>query len=273
MLKSARQSQLGNGAGGSTDQLLPHELDGAGCGIKRTGDQVEAGALAGTIGPDQTDDFACVHVERHIIHGHQSAEGFPRATDVEHRHAFLWHCAMLQAIRSGGKQSFAGRDKALQIRHQSVACVLQDDYQQDAEHDNFKLPGLADDFGQQILQPRFEQRDERRAEHRAPHARSPPNHRHEQIFNTLIDAERRRVHKALQMRVQPARQAGQHGRNHKHGRLGAPRMHAKRLDHRGALLQGADGATGPRIKQVGHSPKSGEHHDPDEIVEVTLALQ
>ena len=45
------------------------ELNLAGAERKHPGDQIERGALAGAIGPDQSDDAAALNLEADVIHG------------------------------------------------------------------------------------------------------------------------------------------------------------------------------------------------------------
>ena len=46
--------------------------------------QVEAGALAGAVGPDQANHFARVDVERHIVDGDQPTERLARRVHLQH---------------------------------------------------------------------------------------------------------------------------------------------------------------------------------------------
>ena len=65
---------------------------------------------------------------------------------------------------------------------------------------------------QHVLQHLLQQRDQRGADHRAPDAAGAADDRHEQVLDALVDAEGRRVDEALQMRIQPAGNAGEQRR-------------------------------------------------------------
>ncbi len=82
--------------------------------------------------------------------------------------------------------------------------VLQQQHQQHAEHDDLEVAGGAEQLGQQVLQAILQDGQQAGAEHRAPHVPHPAHHGHEQVFDAVVQAERRRVHRALQVRVQEA---------------------------------------------------------------------
>src|SRR2546425_11531585 len=46
---------------------------------------VEQRRLAGAVGPDEAEDLARVHGERHPVHGADAAERFPQVADFEDR--------------------------------------------------------------------------------------------------------------------------------------------------------------------------------------------
>ncbi len=72
-----------------------------------------------------------------------------------------------------------------------------------------KLPARPRKPGSQSCSSCFGQGDHRGADDGTPDASSAADHGHEEILDTLIDAERRGIHETLQMRIQPARDARQ----------------------------------------------------------------
>ena len=63
---------------------------------------------------------------------------------------------------------------------------------------DLEVAAAAEQLRQEDLQLVLQQRDERRAEERAPDVARAAEHRHEQVFDARVDAERRRVDGALQ---------------------------------------------------------------------------
>ena len=92
-----------------------------------------------------------------------------------------------------------------------------------------KLPERPRSCGQHVLQHLLQERDQRRADHGAPDAAGAADHRHEQVLDARGDAERRRIHEALQVRVEPAGDAGQQRRVHEHDDLEPRTVDAERL--------------------------------------------
>src|SRR5262249_41620313 len=74
--------------------------------------------------------------------------------------------------------------------------------------------------------------------------------RHQQQFDAGADVERRRIYEPLQMRKEPAREAGEHAGEHEYGQPRAERAYAQALDHGDAAAQAADGAALAAIKEV-----------------------
>ena len=125
---------------------------------------------------------------------------------------------------------------------------------------------------QPVLQHLLHQRDQRRADHRAPHAAGAADDRHEQVFDALVAAERRRIHEALQVRVQPAGNAREQRRVDEDDDLEPRAVDAEGLGHLELPAQRADRAARPRIEQIGGRPQRGERDAPDQEVVVALVL-
>ena len=70
------------------------------------------------------------------------------------------------------------------------------------------------------------------------------DHGDEEIFDAGMRAERRRRHRTLEMRVEPAGQPGQHRGIDEDQQLGARRLHAEGFGGDMAAAQRADGAAG-----------------------------
>ena len=85
--------------------------------------------------------------------------------------------------------------------------------------------------GSQLCSSCFSRRDQRRADDRAPDAAGAADDRHEQILDALVDAEWRRIDEALQVRIQPAGNAGQQSRRKRRPRSSAARVDAECFGH------------------------------------------
>ena len=92
---------------------------------------------------------------------------------------------------------------------------------------------------------------------------STAHHGHEQVFDTDVQVERRRADKALHMRIQPARQRGQQGRQHKELDAVARSVDTHGFRHDLAALERANRSAFPRIQQVVEQPHGQQHHHPD----------
>ena len=101
------------------------------------------------------------------------------------------------------------------------------------------------------------------AEHPAPDIAGAADHGDEEIFDAGLRAEWRRVGGALEMRIEPAGQAGQYRRIDEHQKLGARRLHAERFAGNMPAPQRADGAAGAGIQQVHGQQRREQHGDPD----------
>src|SRR5690606_31033760 len=79
--------------------LLAAQPDGAGGGRERAGDQVEGGALAGPVRPDQAEDLALPQVERYPLHRREPTEPLGEATHREQRaiHSGARRCPAVRA--------------------------------------------------------------------------------------------------------------------------------------------------------------------------------
>ena len=118
------------------------------------------------------------------------------------------------------------------------------------EHDRLELAGLADDLRQQVLQPLLEYREQPGADHRAPHEARAADHHHEQVLDPGVDRERRRIHEPQQVRVEPARQAGEQRGVDEDDDLDPGGVDAEALGHHAAAAQAADRAARARVEQV-----------------------
>ena len=122
-----------------------------------------------------------------------------------------------------------------------------------------KLPLRPEQSRQHVLQHLLRQRDQRRADHRAPHAARAADDRHEQVLDALVDAERRRIDEPLQVRVEPARDAGEQRRVDEDDDLEPRGVDAERLGHRRAApsARGSRGRAANRAGcRVAHSAAS-----------------
>ena len=141
------------------------------------------------------------------------------------------------------------------------------------EDDHLEIAGLAEQLRQQVLQPLLEDGDQAGAKQGAPHVPDTADHRHEQVFDTLRERERRRIHEALQMRIEPAGDTGELGGDGEDDDLVPGGVDTHRLGHHDAALERADGAAVARIEQVLRRHHAKHQGDPDQVVELAAALQ
>src|SRR5579859_466540 len=86
-LKSSRDAGVGDRPGTRTRDVLALNQHLAACGTQMPCDQVDEGALAGSVGPDDADDPAVGDGERHVAHRPQAAEASRKVSDLED-----WRC-------------------------------------------------------------------------------------------------------------------------------------------------------------------------------------
>ena len=72
-------------SGRQPSMRLPREAHLAGIGAIDAGDDIEAGGLAGAVGPDQPDDGALGDGQADILHGAQAAEALGHLVELEQR--------------------------------------------------------------------------------------------------------------------------------------------------------------------------------------------
>ena len=241
---------------------------------QHSGHQVEGGRLARAIGANQADDLAGFHLEADIVHGNQAAKLLARGTHVEDQLTGLGLLTLLECRCVVGCARRRRRWKQLaDERPDAITRVLQQQHQQHAEHDDLEVAVGAQQLRQNALQAVFQDGQQTRAKHRAPHVAHATDHRHEQVFDTVVQAEWRRVHRALQMRIEKARNARQHRRKHEDHHLHPCGVHPHRLGHRAAALERADGAAWARIQQVLHRQHRHDNDGPDQVEHLAAGLQ
>jgi hypothetical protein len=86
-LKSARDAAVADAIGRQPRNVGAFELDPAGIRRVEAGDTVKRRALARSIRPDQTEDFALLDREGHIVDRPQGPEPLGEAGHGEHGHA------------------------------------------------------------------------------------------------------------------------------------------------------------------------------------------
>ena len=98
-------------------------------------------------------------------------------------------------------------------------------------------------------------------------------HRHEQVLDAHLEAERRRVHSALKVREQPARHAREQRREHEGRDLDAKGVDAHRLGHRRAAAHRTQRAAGARVEQVRHGNRREHDERPQQIEKAAPGVQ
>jgi hypothetical protein len=102
---------------------------------------------------------------------------------------------------------------------------------------------------------------------------APPDDGHEEVLDPLTKTERRRIHEALQMRVEPSGDARKERRVDEDNDLEARPVDAERLGHLEVAAQRADRPARTRVEQIGSRPKRCERDAPDQKIEVALVAQ
>ena len=159
-------------------------------------------------------------------------------------------CARRQRRRSGtGGGARRGRSRAIHGHTPSRANCSSSTIRM-PNTTSSKLPCRPSSPGSRSCSSLLQERDQRRAQHRAPHAAGAADHGHEQVLDALVDAERRRVHEPLQVRVQPSRDAREQRGVDERDDLQARGVDAERLDHVEPALA-ARGSRGPGASRAG----------------------
>src|SRR2546430_13539319 len=73
--------------GGEARDVLALEDRAAGRPREERGDQLEEGALAGAVRPDDAEPLARVRLERHAVDRHEAAESLRQVADLHDDHA------------------------------------------------------------------------------------------------------------------------------------------------------------------------------------------
>src|SRR5690606_15060591 len=256
------------------------EADLAPCGGQHAGDEVEGGAFAGAVGADQAHDFAGLEREADVVHGNQAAELLAYRVDLKHQRAFGGP-GPLHEVGGLGRRCDApafglagqGQPPRGQDGPDAVARVLQHQYHQDAEDDELEVGAGVEDFGQDVLQLVLQGQDQPRTQHGAPHAARAAHHRHEQIFDAVVQAEGAGTDGALHVCVKPSRNAGQQGRVHKDDDFVAGHVDAEGFGHAASAFQGAYGAAGAGIQQVARCQHGQQDEDPDQVIDMATLAQ
>ena len=158
-------------------------------------------------------------------------------------------------------------------RRQAVARAMQQQHHQHAENDDLVVACLLKKLRQQILEPFLEQGEQRGTDDRAPDMARAANHRHEQVVDSGVDAKRVRAHEAQEVRVEPARCAGQERRVQKHDDLEVRGVHAIALGHDAAETKCANGAPGARIEQIARRNQRNQRYDPDQVIGLAAGIE
>ena len=96
------------------------------------------------------------------------------------------------------------------------------------------------------------------ADRRAGDVAGATDQRHEQELDARTQIERRRVHKTLHMRVEPARQARQQSGDNENGKPDTKEIDGEAFHHGDAAAQAANRPALTRVEQISDQ----EHHDP-----------
>src|SRR5690606_27854925 len=105
------------------------------------------------------------------------------------------------------------------------------------------------------------------SDHGTPDAAGATHDRHEQVFDTVIQAEGAGTDRPLHVGVDPAGQAGQQGGVDEDDDLVPGRVDPEGFGHALPAFQRADGAARAGIKQIPGAPQAEQYADPDQIVD------
>ena len=92
------------------------------------------------------------------------------------------------------------------------------------------------------------------------------DHRHQEIFDAGLDIEGRRIHGPLHMRVEKARDRGEHGRIDEDEDADAENIDAEGFRRDGASLERANRPADAGIEQVPRRDHSERDDNEDEVI-------
>ncbi len=274
MLESAADTQLRDLEWLPAADLLAVESDRAAARRQRAADQIEHRALACAVRSDQAENLAGPDLEREIVDRDQPAEFLARMLDGQQRRRAArprtrrGNAAAAATVRttSPGSNLASHGHTPSRVRCSSMIISM-------PKTTISKLPSRPSNCGSQLLQQLLQQRDQRRADDRAPDAAGAADHRHEQVLDALVDAERRRIDEALQMRIQPPGNAGEQRGVDEDDDLQRPCVDAEGLGHFQPALERAHRPARPRVEQIVGRPQADQHDQPDQVVDMALVAQ
>ena len=219
--------------------------------------------LPAPLGPINPMIRAAIDLEAHIVDSDQPAERLAGRLRLQQRCPRRRQLAIRQPLMADRHWRRRRRRRAKQDRPYPVGRGLQDQHQNGAERHRLEIAGVAGQPGQQVLQLIAKHGDSGRTEYGAIDPAGAAQHRHQQIFGAGIDAERTWRNRALEMRIEPARQPGQHGRIDKHHQLGGRGIDAERFGSAGAAPKRADRTPDPAAQQILRGDHGEHDSDPD----------
>ncbi len=264
MLEGAAQPERCGALRRLRAQRVALELDSAGAERQHAGDQIEGRALAGAVGADQADDAAAFDLETDIVDRDQPAECFSRraapAAAVFPARAAVASGSRWSSRGFGGVGAGGGPNR---IGHRPLEAVCRISTSTAPKAMASKLPVLPISQGKKFCNWSRRNGDAGRAENGAVDPAGAAEHRHQQIFGAGADAERTGRYRALEMRVEPSGEAGQHRGIDEHHQLGGGGVDAEGFGGAGAAPKRADGAADPAAEQVLRGDHRKHDRDPD----------
>ena len=238
---------------------------------QHAGHQVEHRALAGAVRADQAQDLAGAHRERQVVDRHQAAEALRDRSNFQQR---LARCAGLARRQPGARPAqeraapSARRQPARERRHEAVAGALQQQHHQHAEHARSRSCRWrrtavgSTSCSHSFSTVRIE------APMTAPQTwLAPPITAMNRYSMPALTPNGARADEAQEMRVQPARQAGQQRGVEEHDGLQARGVDAEALGHhaRGSAARGSRGPSASRAGSRRHQRDQRER--PDQVID------
>ena len=249
------------------DRFAP-KTDLAAIDRQRAADQVEGRALAGAVRPDQPDDLARTNAETHLVDRDEAPVGPGDRIDFEQCAPPLGHLAPAQhAARAATRRLHCGR-RPEDDRPDALRRDLQGEDQHGTEDDDLVVAGAAHEQREDVLHLVAQEGDSGGAGDRAVHPAGAAHDRHQQVLDAGVQSERARCYRALEMRIQPAGETGEHGGEHEDLQLRRRHVDAERLGGDRAPAQRAYRPAGARAQQVvrGDDREHDRKPDDDEIL-------
>ncbi len=266
MLEGSRDAGAGDPALRRSRDVLALKGDATLIEMQRPREQIEHRGLARAIGADQPEYLAGRQIEADVVHGDQAAEAPPRALDLQQRRSGRRFRSAIERWRCGRWALFHPRQPLRDERDDPAARMLQKNDEQHGEHDDFELArGALGDEREIVLDAVLQEGEDPGSDNGPDELGRPADHCHHEVVDADMDIERRRAHKATEMRIQPAGERGEQRGNRECDEPGAEGVDAQALDEPIASAQCPYRAAFPGLQQIARQQQGRDQNGPDQI--------